>query len=123
MTGGGPGPSTGATPSRVRASEGPARPAPSTVVGIQGAVGAPLSRGGGAVPRASPTVAVARLDLSAGSGTEEVGRIAGAGACTTQLPNFASSPDWEAGSASLGAPLRGAEPNLSCGAARVLSYR
>jgi len=123
MTGGGPDPSTGDTPSRVRASEGPVRPAPSTVVGTQGAVGAPLGKGGGVAPRASPTVAVERLDLGAGGGTEEVGRIAGAGACPTQLPNFASSPDWEARSASLGAPLRGAEPKLSCGAARVLSYR
>jgi len=66
---------------------------------------------------------VAGLNLGAGGGTEEVGRIADAGACTTQPPNFASSPVWAAGSASQGAPLCGAEPNLRCCAARALSDR
>jgi len=94
-----------------------------TIVGTRGAVGAPMGRWGGAARRAIPPVAVEALYLGAGGGTEEVGRIAGAGACKTQPPNFASSPVWAAGCASLGAPLRGAEPNLSCCPAHVLSDR
>jgi len=116
-------PSTDTTSSKVRASEGPANSAPPTVMGTPGAFGAPLCKGGGAAPRARTTVAVARLNLGAGGGTEDVGRIAGAGACTTQLPNFASSPVLAAGSSSHGAPLCGTEPNRSCCAARVLSNR
>jgi len=94
-----------------------------TVVGTRGAVGAPMGRWGGAARRASPPVAVEALYLGAGGGAEEAGRIAGAGACKTQPLNFASSPFWAAGRASLGAPLRGAEPNLSCCPAHVLSDR
>jgi len=71
--GGGPKPSSAATPFEARGSEVPAGPVSPTVVGTHGAFGAPLGKREGEASSASPPETAAGLFLGADSGTEEVG--------------------------------------------------